>query len=87
MMPILFVLLAALVVRGLTLSGAGAGIDFMLRPDFSVLTPTVVLIAMGHAFFTLSIGMGTMITYGSYLTPEHKVPLRRGPSKLPPVTS
>ncbi len=75
MMPILFVLLAALVVRSVTLGGAGAGIDFMLRPDFSVLTPTVVLIAMGHAFFTLSIGMGTMITYGSYLTPEHKLPM------------
>ena len=75
MMPILFILLAALAVRSMTLTGAGAGIDFMLRPDFSALTPSVVLIAMGHAFFTLSVGMGTMITYGSYLTPEHNLPM------------
>ena len=65
MMPVLFVLLGILVVRGLFLPGAGAGIAFMLRPDFSALNPTVVLIAMGHAFFTLSVGMAAMITYGS----------------------
>lgn len=74
MMPILFVLLAILVVRGMLLPGAGAGIDFMLRPDFSALSPTVVLIAMGHAFFTLSVGMGAMITYGSYLSEDNNLP-------------
>jgi NSS family neurotransmitter:Na+ symporter len=74
MMPILFVLLAALVVRGVLLPGAGAGVDFMLRPDFSALDPTVVLIAMGHAFFTLSVGMGAMITYGSYLSKDNDLP-------------
>ena len=74
MMPLLFVLLGILVVRGLFLPGAGAGIDFMLRPDFSALNPTVVLIAMGHAFFTLSVGMGAMITYGSYLSNDVNLP-------------
>ncbi len=75
MMPILFGLLALLVVRGLLLPGAGAGIEFMLRPDFSALNPTVVLTAMGHAFFTLSVGMGAMITYGSYLSSENNLPM------------
>jgi len=75
MMPILFLLLAILMVRGVLLPGAGAGIEFMLRPDFSALTPTVVLTAMGHAFFTLSVGMGAMITYGSYLTEDNNLPL------------
>ncbi len=75
MMPILFVLLGILVVRGLFLPGAGAGIAFMLRPDFSALNPTVVLIAMGHAFFTLSVGMGAMITYGSYLSRDANLPI------------
>jgi NSS family neurotransmitter:Na+ symporter len=74
MMPILFVLLGILVVRGVLLPGAGAGIEFMLRPDFSALNPTVVLIAMGHAFFTLSVGMGAMITYGSYLSADNDLP-------------
>jgi NSS family neurotransmitter:Na+ symporter len=75
MMPILFVLLGILVVRGVLLPGAAAGIEFMLRPDFSALNPTVVLIAMGHAFFTLSVGMGAMITYGSYLSRKEHLPL------------
>jgi NSS family neurotransmitter:Na+ symporter len=74
MMPVLFVLLAILMLRGMLLPGAGAGIAFMLQPDFSALNPTVVLIAMGHAFFTLSVGMGAMITYGSYLSADNDLP-------------
>jgi len=49
------------------LPGAGAGIEFLFKPDFSKLTAAGVLVALGHAFFSLSIGMGTMITYGSYI--------------------
>lgn len=63
MMPVLFVLLAVLIARGLTLEGAGAGVNFLLRPDLAKLTPAALLTAMGHAFFTLSVGMGAMITY------------------------
>jgi len=67
LMPLLFVLLFVLAVRSLTLPGAGAGISYYLKPDFSLLTGKVVLMAMGQAFFSLSLGMGTMMTYGSYL--------------------
>ncbi len=68
LMPLLFVLLALLAVRAVTLSGAGAGLDFYLRPDFSKVTGPVVLAAIGQAFFSLSLGMGAMITYGSYVS-------------------
>lgn len=74
MMPVLIGLIGLLIVRGVTLPGAWAGIEFLIRPDFSRLTPGVMLEAMGHAFFTLSVGMGAMITYGSYLSHEHDLP-------------
>jgi len=67
LMPVLFVLLALLFVNGLMSKGAWAGITFMFRPDFHHLTPGSVLEALGHAFFTLSLGMAAMITYGSYI--------------------
>lgn len=68
LMPMLFILLIALIVRSLTLEGAAAGIDFFLKPDFSKVTIGTVGAALGQAFFSLSLGMGTMITYGSYLS-------------------
>ena len=74
LMPILFVLLIIVCVRSLTLDGAGEGLDFLLEPDFSKLTGEVVLVAMGLAFFKLSIGMGTMITYGSYFRDDQNIP-------------
>jgi NSS family neurotransmitter:Na+ symporter len=67
LMPVLFVLLVLLFVNGLLSKGAWQGITFMFRPDFHRLTAGAVLEAMGHAFFTLSLGMAAMITYGSYL--------------------
>ena len=67
LMPVLFVLMLLVIVRGLTLEGAGAGLSFYLDPDFSKVTPPVILAALGQAFFSLSLGMGAMITYGSYL--------------------
>jgi NSS family neurotransmitter:Na+ symporter len=67
LMPLLFLLLGILVVNGLLSEGAWEGIKFMFRPDFHRLTPGSVLEAMGHSFFTLSLGMAAMITYGSYL--------------------
>ena len=74
LMPILFVLLIIVCVRSLTLDGAGEGLEFLLQPDFSKLTGEVVLVAMGLAFFKLSIGMGTMITYGSYFRDDQNIP-------------
>ncbi|MBT8461434.1 MAG: sodium-dependent transporter [Gemmatimonadetes bacterium] len=68
LMPVLFGLLALLAFRAVTLSGAGAGLDFYLRPDFSKVTGAVILSAIGQAFFSLSLGMGAMITYGSYVS-------------------
>lgn len=67
LMPLLFILLILLVVRSVTLKGAGEGLRFLFRPDFSKITPKVILEALGQGFFSLSIGMGTLITYGSYI--------------------
>ena len=68
LMPVLFVLLVLLAVRAVTLSGASEGLEFYLKPDFSKVTGGVVLAAIGQAFFSLSLGMGAMITYGSYVS-------------------
>jgi len=68
LMPILFLLIIFLAVRALTLPGASAGVTYYLKPDFSKLSGTVILFALGQAFFSLSLGMGTMITYGSYIS-------------------
>lgn len=67
LMPILLVLMLGVIIRGVTLEGAGAGLEFYLKPDFSKVTGQVILEALGQAFFSLSLGMGAMITYGSYL--------------------
>lgn len=74
LMPALFVLLVIICLRSLTLPGAQAGLVFLFRPDFSKVTAATVLIAMGLAFFKLSIGMGTMITYGSYFRDDQDIP-------------
>ncbi|MGO4110720.1 sodium-dependent transporter [Paenibacillus sp. YAF4_2] len=67
LIPGLVILLVTLVIRALTLDGAGEGVSFFLNPDFSKLTPESALVALGHAFFSLSLGMGTMVTYGAYV--------------------
>jgi neurotransmitter:Na+ symporter, NSS family len=74
LMPLLFLLLLVICVRSLTLPGASEGLAFLFRPDFSRLTGSAFLIAMGLAFFKLSIGMGTMITYGSYFRKDQNIP-------------
>lgn len=73
LMPVLFLIILALIVRSLTLPGAMAGVSFYLTPDFSKINANSVLIALGHAFFSLSLGMGAMITYGSYLNREENI--------------
>lgn len=67
LMPLLVVLLAALAMRAITLPGAAAGLAFYLTPDFSALTGSVVLAALGQAFFSIGIGMATAFGLGSYL--------------------
>ncbi len=73
LMPILVVILFVLVIRSVTLPGAKEGIAFLLKPDFSSLTSEGVLSALGHAFFSLSLGMGTLITYGSYIHKDNDI--------------
>jgi NSS family neurotransmitter:Na+ symporter len=67
LMPALFLIMILLMVRSLTLPGAEKGLLFYLKPDFAKINGRVFLEAMGQAFFSLSLGMGTMLTYGSYL--------------------
>jgi NSS family neurotransmitter:Na+ symporter len=74
LVPLLFILLLVLCVRSLTLAGAGKGLAFLFQPDFAKITPAVVLTALGLAFFKLSLGMGTMLTYGSYFRDEQNIP-------------
>ena len=71
LMPVLFCILVAIAVYALTLgSGVREGLAFYLKPDFSGITFKSVLVAMGQAFYSLSLGMGIMITYGSYTGKE-----------------
>jgi NSS family neurotransmitter:Na+ symporter len=67
MMPLLFLVLFCLVVKGLMMPNAWHGLKFLFEPDWSSLTPAAFLAALGQSFFTLSLGQGTMVTYGSYL--------------------
>ncbi|MBT5028871.1 MAG: sodium-dependent transporter [Nitrospinaceae bacterium] len=73
LMPTLVIILFLLMFRSLTLDGAMQGVAFYLTPDFSKISANVVLIALGQAFFSLSLGMGCMITYGSYLSQKENL--------------
>lgn len=68
MMPTLFIIILILVGCSVTLPGAGKGIEFLLKPDFSKVDGNVFLGAMGQAFFSLSLGMGCLCTYASYFS-------------------
>lgn len=78
LMPMLFGILLLLLIRSLTLKGAAAGIEFYLKPDFKAFKPSIIIAAMGQAFFSLSLGMGTMITYGSYVPKKENIPTSAG---------
>ena len=73
MMPTLFIIIIILVVCSVTLPGAGAGIEFLLKPDFSKVDGNVFLGAMGQAFFSLSLGMGCLCTYASYFSKDTNI--------------
>ena len=70
LMPLLFVILVLLVGYAIAQGDFSRAVDFMFKPDFSKLSGEAILIAMGHSFFTLSLGMGAIMIYGSYL-PSH----------------
>tara|TARA_B100001540_G_scaffold154536_1_gene136720 strand:+ start:1348 stop:2724 length:1377 start_codon:yes stop_codon:yes gene_type:complete len=73
MMPVIIVLLGVLAIRGLTLDGGMQGLSFLFKPRFEDLTASSIVLALGHSFFTVSLGMGTMITYGSYLNKKQNL--------------
>ena len=67
LMPILFVVIIFLAIRVYFLPNSSAGYEFYLAPDFSKITPSVVLSALGQSFFSLSLGLGAILVYGSYM--------------------
>ncbi len=73
LMPVLFFLVLLLAIRSLTLSGAYTGVEFLFKPDFSKITSKAALAALGQAFFSLSLGMGCIITYGSYVNKKENL--------------
>ncbi len=74
MMPLLFLILLGLAGYGLVSAGGLQGMQFLFAPDWGKLTPAAMLEALGHAFFSLSLGMGAMLTYGSYADQEISLP-------------
>ena len=73
LMPIFFLLLVAFCINSFTLPGFSEGINYLFHPDFSKITPSVVLGALGQAFFSLSLGLGCMMTYGSYFSDKNRL--------------
>ena len=73
MVPLLFILIIILDIQALTLPGGMEGSKFLFKPDFSKIDSKVVLGALGHAFYSLSLGMGIMITYGSYMSDDENL--------------
>ena len=76
-MPLLFVLIVAIAVYGMTLPGSFKGVEYLVKPDFSKLGPGSIAAAMGQAFFSMSLGVGTILTYASY-SPENESMLDSG---------
>ena len=72
-MPLLFVLIVVIMFYSLSLPGARAGADYLLKPDFSKITPSAVAAAMGQSFFSLSLGVGTILTYASYIRRDENI--------------
>ena len=75
MMPLLIVFLLVIAGRSLTLPGAMEGVVYYLKPDFSKFSLTTLVAAMGQVFFSLSMGMGILVTYGSYLKGDENLPV------------
>lgn len=70
LMPLLFIMLLVLAIHSILMPGSWEGVEFFIRPDFSKVTVRTVLMALGQAFFSLSIGLGCMVTYASYFNQE-----------------
>ncbi|MDD2195947.1 MAG: sodium-dependent transporter [Bacteroidales bacterium] len=73
LMPLLLFLIIVLCIRSVTLEGGKAGLEFLFKPDFSKVTAKTFLYALGQAFFSLSLGMGALITYSSYFSKKENL--------------
>ena len=73
MMPLLFVIVVVIAVYSVTLPGAKAGLDYLFNPDFSKITGKACAAALGQAFFSLSLGFGTIMTYASYVDKKENI--------------
>jgi len=71
--PILFVLIVAMIVYSITLPGAMEGVRYLIKPDFSQVNPRSLAYAMGQSFYSLSLGMGAIVTYGSYVSKKEDI--------------
>jgi NSS family neurotransmitter:Na+ symporter len=74
MMPSLFAILLILVLNSISSADIGKGLEFLFSPDFSKITPRIVFMALGQAFFSVSIGVGVLITYGAYVPEKVSLP-------------
>ena len=72
-MPMLFILIIFILIFSISLPGASAGIDYMLKPDFSKITGPIVASAVGQSFFSLSLGVGTILIYSSYIKTKENI--------------
>ena len=73
MMPLLFFIVLAIAIYSMTLPGAKAGLDYLFNPDFSKITGKACAAALGQAFFSLSLGFGTILTYASYVSKKENI--------------
>lgn len=71
--PVLFVLIVLMVAYSVTLPGAVAGVEYLMKPDFSQITPRSFAYALGQSFYSLSLGMGAIVTYGSYVHQDENI--------------
>ena len=72
-MPILFVLVVIITIYSVSLPGASKGVEYLVKPDFSKISASTVAAAMGQAFFSLSLGVGTILTYASYVRKDENI--------------
>lgn len=73
LMPVLFIMMVVLAVRSMTLPGASEGVRYLFKPDFSKFTASSAMAALGQAFFSLSLGCGTILTYASYVSHKENI--------------
>ena len=72
-LPVLFVLIVAIAIYSICLPGAGEGVRYLVKPQLGELTPRTFAYAMGQSFYSLSLGMGAIITYGSYVSKKENI--------------